>query len=428
MQPCDASTGPAERYIAAVRLAALALLLAACSGTRATPNTVELALPASDAAAASVAVTVPPDPLLHDVRQLSVGRAHVCAVTTGHKVVCWGDNSAGEVGVGLDGHAVGTSLARPHVVGGLPPIASVSAGDAHTCAVDLSGHVYCWGSAGGDLVQTGGGAVGSVELHGTELGRPVKMPFDGAAHLVALSGTTNTACAAFVDDVRCWGTFRTIPINAHGVQTPTLQTAQLSRVTAMALGHGKVCAVAESKLWCWRHPLPPALATWAPGDAFEPVQVAIGEQYACAVSRTGEARCWSSIVGDFWTHAPELVIAWSGKQPTRAIAVGDSPICTVDVRGGVDCFLSAEGGLWDEPVARSWASTKLEAHPIAGLDQAKDVGVGLGRDAMAYGFGCALLTTSHVACWGDNDSGQLGTGREASSKVALPVVRPNNTR
>jgi hypothetical protein len=41
---------------------------------------------------------------------------------------------------------------------------------------------------------------------------------------------------------------------------------------------------------------------------------------------------------------------------------------------------------------------------------------------MGYGFGCALLTSSQVKCWGDNDSGQLGTGNNAFTKRALPVL------
>ena len=397
-----------------------------CGGARSSVATVHIGEATRDGGSPDEVALPTPAPLLRDVAQLSVGMGHVCAVTKSHTVVCWGDNAAGQLGTGLDGRSVGTTLLRPHVVGGLPPIASVVAGKMHTCAIDVRGEVWCWGSAGGDLVVTAGGAVGSVELRASELGRPVRIPLgDGVAHLVALSHTTTMACAAYPNDVRCWDTFQSIPLNAHTVSPPHARTKQLAGVTAMSLAHGDVCAVISSSgLFCWRDAVAPAAVTWPPGDAFVPAKVALGEQHGCVASRAGEVRCWSSFMGDFWAHAPSLVVTWSGKSPTRALDVGDSPICTADSHGHVDCFLSAEGGLTDDAVERSWASTELGPHPIAGLSQVVDIGLGLGRDIMGYGFGCALLTTSNVACWGDNDSGQLGTGKEAPSKTAVFVVSP----
>ena len=371
----------------------------------------------------------PPSPFLRDVSQLSVGDAHVCAVTTDHAVVCWGDNAAGELGVGNDGRYVGKSLSRPHVVGRLPEIASVVAGKMHTCALDTRGAVHRWGSAGGDLVETGGGASGSIELRGARLGTPVRMPLGaGEAHLVALSRITSTACAAFVGDVRCWSTFRAIPIDGGKVTSlPSLRTTNIAGVTAMAIEHGKVCVIADKKLSCWHDGDAPSFAVWGQGRSFEPVAIALGEMYACVASAAGDVRCWWSIIDDFWRKPPNRDVRWPGKPPTRAIAVGDSPICTADANGRVDCFLSDEGGLPDDAVAASWASTKLESHPIAGIDGAIDLGLGAGRNVMGFGFGCAMRATpdatgAQVFCWGDNESGQLGHGDDVSTKSAVPVI------
>ena len=64
---------------------------------------------------------------------------------------------------------------------------------------------------------------------------------------------------------------------------------------------------------------------------------------------------------------------------------------------------------------------------IAGIDRAVDLGLGTGRNVMGYGFGGALrgtpeVTGASVFCWGDNDSGQLGSGNTKSTGVAVPVV------
>src|SRR5947207_12665412 len=106
-----------------------AFVVAAC-GAAQTPGAAPVLVPPQpreDAGAPSLPVAVAKPvaaPFLRDVVSISVGQAHVCALTASHEVVCWGDNAAGQLGVGKDGRSVGPSLSRPHVVGGLPPIAS----------------------------------------------------------------------------------------------------------------------------------------------------------------------------------------------------------------------------------------------------------------------------------------------------------------
>ena len=375
----------------------------------------------------AIAVTKP-SPFLRDVLELSVGSAHVCALTTKHEVVCWGDNAAGQLGIGRDGRAAPSNLARPHVVGGLPPIAHVAAGTMHTCAIDREGAVLCWGSAGGDLVETRGGAAGSIELHGRALGTAVRIPLGaGAARVVALSNKGDVACVAFADDVRCWHTFRTIPIDATTIEQPNLSIFPIAGASALAMGHGAICAVARDQVSCWREDGTPRSVARSPGDRGVPARVSIGEMYACVASTTGELRCWWSLIGDFWKKPPNRDVRWPQKPATRAVAVGDSPICTADRDGRVDCFLADEVGLTDQAAARSWATTKLEPHAIDGIDGAVDLGVGSGRDVMGYGFGCALrgvpdASGAQVLCWGDNESGQLGHGDRESSLTAVRVV------
>ncbi|MCW5807204.1 MAG: hypothetical protein KIT31_32910 [Deltaproteobacteria bacterium] len=363
------------------------------------------------------------EPYLRGVAQLSVGNGHVCTLTTAGEVACWGDNAAGQLGVGADGRTRGGQVTRPHVVGGLPRIAQVSAGAQHTCAVSVDGDVHCWGSAGGDRVDTAGGTSGSVELRGAALGTPVLMPI-GKARAVHLSTHTHDACAVTADEVRCWNTVRAIPINARKVNAPTLRATKIAGATALAIGHGKVCAIAGGKMSCWSGGAPSAVA-W--GDAFTPVDVAIGESHACARSAAGEVRCWQSLIDDFWKRAPDRIVKWPGKLATRALAVGDSPICTADAAGTVDCFLADEAGLPDQAAAASWATQAMAPHPIRNVERAVALGLGRGRDAFGYGFGCALrgeadADGAQVYCWGDNEHGQLGNGATARSKRAVRVL------
>ncbi len=359
---------------------------------------------------------------LGEVAQLSVGQGHVCGVTTTGAVVCWGDNAAGQVGVDTAGKAMPTTVSRPHVVGGLPKIRTVAAGSQHTCAITIDDRVYCWGSAGGDLKETPGGASGSIELHGEGLGTPVEMPLgDRKAQTITVGA--RQACVGYPGDVRCWQTFRTIPIGARSITAPELALTQLAGATSLAMGHGKTCATTAKALQCWRDGIAPSPAVVARGDGV-PVAISIGEMYACVRTAAGEARCWWSLIDDFWKRSPEKVIKWPGKRVTKAITVSDSPICAADVTGTVDCFLSDEQGLPDQSVAASWASTKLEAHPIKGVSNAIDVGIGHGRDVFGYGFGCALRGDRSVVCWGDNEHGQLGNGDTKRTRTAVRVLAP----
>ena len=218
-------------------------------------------------------------------------------------------------------------------------------------------------------------------------------------------------------------------------------------MTALALGHGKVCAVAGGEVWCWRRGQRPARAARARGDTSVPSRIAIGEMYACVASASGELRCWWSLIDDFWQKPPNRDVRWPRKSPTRDVAVGDSPVCTVDGEGRVDCFLSEEGGLTEQAVAQSWATRKIAPHPIAGVDSAVAVGLGTGRDVFGYGFGCALRASpvprgaqvlwwgvggarrggrgargARAVWWGGGEAGERGTGDDRSSRAAVPVL------
>ncbi|MCH9662245.1 MAG: Ig-like domain-containing protein [Gammaproteobacteria bacterium] len=89
---------------------------------------------------ASVSIEVKPGPLAN-VRQISNGRTHTCAISATEELYCWGANDNGRLGRGIDGQSFVAAW-----VGTTAGATQVSAGGHHSCAINDAGELYCWGS------------------------------------------------------------------------------------------------------------------------------------------------------------------------------------------------------------------------------------------------------------------------------------------
>jgi len=100
-------------------------------------------------------MTVPVTPLsLTGVALITTGGDHTCAALVNGEVRCWGNN-----GVNQASHLAGDQLSPVTVMlPTLTPLRSVTAiaaGNVHTCAVQTSGAVYCWGGNGNGQLGDG---------------------------------------------------------------------------------------------------------------------------------------------------------------------------------------------------------------------------------------------------------------------------------
>ena len=266
------------------------------------------------------------------IMAVAAGGSHTCALTTGGRVLCWGDNSHGELGDGTlaDRHT-------PVAVSGLASgVVAIAAGVYHTCAVKASGAAYCWGS--NVFAQLG---------DGTETNRVTPVEVSGLFDVAMIAaGYSHTCAVTSAGAAWCWGA------NTGGALGDGTSTERLTPVTvsgfasgarAIATGDYYSCALTTGDaVQCWgtndagqlgdgtttNQPTPVAVSGLSAGVA----GVALGGSYGCARTSVGGVLCWP-------TGGVKTPVAVTGL-PTnvKAISIGTGAACVVTLGETVWCW------------------------------------------------------------------------------------------
>lgn len=226
-------------------------------------------------------------------KRIAAGVEHSCAVQSDDTLACWGDNTAGQLG--LD-PGITAQANAPVTVPGLTGVAGVAVGLAHTCIVTTANAVQCWGS--NTKGQLGQAPAGLVQIHQPQT-------ITGLAAKSVSSGF-NQVCALKTDDtVACWGdnqygqlgrgdnTDSPIPVVASG----------LSQVKSLSSGANHVCAVTSAKTYCWGRNNAGQLGSNGTNDRNSPtetqgvlggvIELAGGQAHSCALTASA-VECWGS--------------------------------------------------------------------------------------------------------------------------------------
>ena len=237
-------------------------------------------LPAAPAGAAEIPW---PDALDPDaVRAATVGAtsvaaggAHSCVVTSLGGVYCWGENSSGQLGD--DNAPADSATAVPASDNGdLSGVAvQVAAGEAHTCALDYDGSVFCWGDNSAGQLGIGGGPDQPVPTQVAELAGRV---------IVEISAGAEHSCA--IDEkglAWCWGDNSAGQLGTPDKPARSDEPVPVSTDTGMtgpvvdidAGGYSTCAATTEGAAFCWGADGNGQLGDDpAFGDKDEPVEVA----------------------------------------------------------------------------------------------------------------------------------------------------------
>jgi alpha-tubulin suppressor-like RCC1 family protein len=82
------------------------------------------------------------------VEDICAGLAHTCVRTTAGGVLCWGQNSRGQIGTSGTPRAECGGRAceiRPHRIASLPPVADLACREETSCAMTSARELFCWG-------------------------------------------------------------------------------------------------------------------------------------------------------------------------------------------------------------------------------------------------------------------------------------------
>jgi hypothetical protein len=163
---------------------------------------------------------VPVSGLSGGVAAVSAGYDHTCALLNSGSVKCWGNNATGELGDGTT-----RSRKQPVNVSGLSSVGSISAGYNHTCAVTTAGGAKCWGSNGSGELGNGNTANRKTPTNVYRSTSGVESISAGGWQRAGLTCLLTTKGA-----VRCFGANHGVsglePIDSHGGQIGDGTTAE----------------------------------------------------------------------------------------------------------------------------------------------------------------------------------------------------------
>ena len=278
-----------------------------------------------------------------------------CAIRSG-QLVCWGDNSTGELGIGTTG---GPQLGPVTVnVANVPSGTQwreVAVGD-HTCAITSTGTLWCWGA--NDSGQLGTGTTGTT---------PTLAPSAALAgswlHVAVTRYDFQTAmtCGIKTDHTLwCWGMDQPFTATRHLVPTQVGSASSWASVSmgpsfSAAGAAATICGIQmNGTLWCWGQ----WLGDGTTNSSTVPVQVgketdwssiSIGGEI-CATRTGGTLWCWANLglLGDgspLGLDAMENPV--SVTRPTQLGRDTDwSLVQTTGTSGSVSCATKRDGSLW----------------------------------------------------------------------------------
>jgi alpha-tubulin suppressor-like RCC1 family protein len=361
---------------------------------------------------------------INNAINIVIAREHACALIDGGTVKCWGDNGNGQLGIGSNDPR---SIAVPTDVTEVDSATALALGDDHTCALLENKSVQCWG-------DNFNGQIGNGSTN-DEIFSPQTV--SGINSAIAIAANRDTTCAILEDkSTQCWGN------NANGqlgnrdsallASNIPVVTQDIINATQIELGEEFACALINNNgnfaIQCWGDNAEGQIGTksfdsiaapTAPSNISKAVtDVVTGSGHSCALYDDGTIDCWGRNargelgIGSLSHSTTPITVP----DISTAVAIGSGGFttCAVLSDGTVKCWgrsLTAQVGAYNPE------ESLLSPVSVPNINTATSVKLGTNH-------ACAILSDADqntIACWGKNDSGQLGVSGASSSLTPVEV-------
>ena len=344
-------------------------------------------------------------------QSMVTGTYHTCGIDSSSAVWCWGYNNHGQVG---DGGTTNSNV--PESVSALSSsVTALAAGTYHTCAI-MNAKLYCWG-------YNGTGQLGVGNKSDYYAPKSVTSMTSGITAVAAGNGFT---CAIKSGALYCWGD-NTYGQLGNGTTTATMAAATVSgltdSVTHVSTGFSHACAIKSEALYCWGRNTSgevgdgtttnQSYAQAVSGMESGVTSVSTGYNYTCAV-QSGRVKCWGlNTYGQLGTSNTTAHVA--------PYYIGLSSATKVFANLLTTCAQISDGSL------KCWGYNgygQVGTGSTTGGITAPNAVFSSGVTGVSQGHGyhtCAQVNSSQY-CWGYNYYGQLGTGSYTTSNLPQAIT------
>lgn len=255
-------------------------------------------------------------------------------------------------------------------------LASLSLSGGFTCAVDMEGRAFCWGS----------------DNHAGQLGNGTNAPSDapmrvktGARFLQVVTGGAHACGLTTQDRVLCWGDNSQSQL---GVTTTDLD-----------------CTLLQSNGWTQDFGNDCSLVPVPVQTDLKFVELGASAEHTCGRTREGTLWCWGAAfvgLGDSaGTSRSDSLIRVAAPASFVSFGMGPYHTCASDAAGQGYCWgIDGEGEL-GLGAAGGVSSNTVVPRPINSSTFIK-------RWALGQNHTCALTGGGEAICWGYGSSGQRG--------------------
>lgn len=314
---------------------------------------------------------------------LSVGNQHACAVGEAGGAWCWGAGEFGQLGHGR----FASSQTPVPVIGLTERVSQVAVGWNTSCALGLSGRVWCWGSSGeGQIGLPDNTPLSAYPIEIKNLKKASSLAV-GAYH----------ACAILQEGgVSCWGTMQEekdgqVFLITHKTPKTINNKTAFKSIKATDL---HTCGIDENNdLLCWGSSRGGSMGiitdetkkvenTPTPISIPEPVKdFAIGPFHGCTSSLSKQVYCWGEKQGFEKNGQEGIINAKHIKdiENENGLALVDGALCMLSSSGRINCQGKHDKNTWS-PVFSStqhWVSLDAQRSHICALSDKKSVSCGI---------------------------------------------------